>query len=734
MLPVLYRRCLSAALWLTVLACVSGSATQAAVIEAWVQRYATVVSNSNDEAVKVIFDGAGDIIVTGSTDDPTTSTDMLTIKCSGANGHILWQQRYNGPANGDDFARAVAVDDRGNVVVTGSSTGNRGSPDYYTAKYAAADGALLWEKRYDGPAGSADSVAAVAVDGSGNVIVTGHSESDIEDVYDYYTAKYAAADGALLWEHRSDRPGNVEGGASGVAVDGSGNVVVTGFWGAEGGGWNFDYYTVKYAAADGALLWEKGYNGSANRHDHARAVVLDGSGNAVVTGDSEGDYYTAKYAAADGALLWEKRYSGETNGDDQGQGVAVDASGNVVVTGSSHNAGHYDYYTAKYAAVDGALLWETRYNGPSNSSGDFASALAVDGNGDVVVTGESEGDYYTARYAAANGTVLWETRYNGPANREDFATSVAIGANGMVAVTGGSDGDYATVVYRAPVSPDVAGPLIVTVGGQIYQDWSVLNVRWGTGYPSVDVLFDRDEAIGGQLIWDNEIVRGSNLNDQPEFIGNYTSNLRVNALVADFGEVRITYDLEFPTQLLDLMVLDVDDEDHVRVECRAFDGTLIEPRQLQRIMEGDLSRFSNAPGRPASEVATPPVWNPVAGTLTAAVTWNENRSFTVLRPTVPVGSITLRFAGKRTGAHVYAGLWATPRALELTEIRRTATETYLRWTSLPGVAYRVMRSSNLVDWAEAWGGNGAAPPELTTEAVITSPETASANFFRIQRW
>jgi len=86
--------------------------------------------------------------------------------------------------------------------------------------------------------------------------------------------------------------------------------------------------------------------------------------------------------------------------------MAVDGSGNVVVTGSSNNGTNDDYYTAKYAAADGALLWEKRYNGPVNGTDD-AFAIAVDGNGNVVVTGESIGstngvnfnwDFYTAKY------------------------------------------------------------------------------------------------------------------------------------------------------------------------------------------------------------------------------------------------------------------------------------------------------------------------------------------------
>ena len=472
---------------------------QAAVTEAWVHRYNNIVNNANDYAFKVVRDAAGDIIVTGNTDNRTTGLDMLTIKYSGADGSVLWQRRYNGPANSDDSPGAVAVDSSGNVVVTGASWNGKNN-DYYTAKYGATDGALLWEKRYNGPGNSDDQAQSVAVDGSGNVIVTGSSKNGPPNYdSDYYTATYAAADGALLWEKRCNGPANSDDRAQAVAVDGSGNVVVTG---SSGNFPNADYYTAKYAASDGALLWEKRYNDAY----YAIAVALDANSNVVVTGasavgiDSFGnsirDYYTAKYAAADGALLWEKRYNGPANSFDEAHAVAVDANGNVVVTGYSYNANftNADYYTAKYAAADGALLWEKRYNGPANSD-DVANAVAVDSSGNVVVTGSSSSgspnyiidyytakyaakdgallwekhsngggqavtvdgsgnvvvtgssdsesnrsDYYTAKYAAADGALLWEQRYNGPANASDETRAVAVDASGNVVVMGVSDG------------------------------------------------------------------------------------------------------------------------------------------------------------------------------------------------------------------------------------------------------------------------------------------------------
>jgi len=47
----------------------------------------------------------------------------------------VWVRRYNGTANSADLARAMAVDDSGNVCVTGVSQGSGTYWDYATIKY-----------------------------------------------------------------------------------------------------------------------------------------------------------------------------------------------------------------------------------------------------------------------------------------------------------------------------------------------------------------------------------------------------------------------------------------------------------------------------------------------------------------------------------------------------------------------------------------------------------------------
>ncbi|MBA3726798.1 MAG: SBBP repeat-containing protein, partial [Armatimonadetes bacterium] len=187
-----------------------------------------------------------------------------------------WVARYNGPANSDDVARDVEVDASGNVYVTGYSYGVGSALDYATVKYDSA-GNEQWVARYNGPANNNDYAFALAVDASGNVYVTGKSVgSGTND--DYATVKYDSA-GNEQWVARYNGPANSSDEAYALGVDGSGNVNVTGS--SVGSGTGYDYATVKYDSA-GNEQWVARYNGPANSWDGGLALAVDASGNVYV--------------------------------------------------------------------------------------------------------------------------------------------------------------------------------------------------------------------------------------------------------------------------------------------------------------------------------------------------------------------------------------------------------------------------------------------------------------------
>jgi len=217
-----------------------------------------------------------------------------------------WVRTYNGPGNDYDEARAIAVDASGNIYVAGQSCTDDTLYffEWATIKYDSS-GNRLWVQTYDGLApGSDDKAYAIAVDGSGNVYVTGNSWGGYETQNDYATIKYDSS-GNQLWARRYNGPGNDEDYAYDIAVDASGNAYVTGF--SSPNETTADCLTIKYNL-DGNELWVRRYNGPANLDDGGNALALDSSGNVFVTGGSVGigthdDYLTIMYDSS-GNELW----------------------------------------------------------------------------------------------------------------------------------------------------------------------------------------------------------------------------------------------------------------------------------------------------------------------------------------------------------------------------------------------------------------------------------------------
>jgi hypothetical protein len=356
----------------------------------WVRRY-NGPGNGNDMANAIYVDRSGNAYVTGSSYGSEYfpyPEDWATIKYY-SNGDTAWVRRYNCPANYFDFARDIAVDDLGNVYVTG-----RSFLDFLTIKYYP-DGDTAWTRRYRGPENSSSGAYALTLDDYGNVYVVGESDGE------YATVKYRS-NGDTAWTRRYDAItywyfGNIH---PSIAVDGLGNVYVAGtIHDYDNGSYN-NYLTISYNR-HGNMRWVRTYNGPGNEDDIVNAIAVDSAGNVYVTGISSDsgtffDYATIKYNRF-GKECWVKRYNGPGNGWDEARDIAIDTYGNIYVAGFSLNAdNNWDFTTIKYDSY-GNELWIGRYNSPGNKS-DMASAIVVDNSGNVYVTGSNGEDYVTLKY------------------------------------------------------------------------------------------------------------------------------------------------------------------------------------------------------------------------------------------------------------------------------------------------------------------------------------------------
>ncbi|MCX6641442.1 MAG: T9SS type A sorting domain-containing protein [bacterium] len=310
---------------------------------------------------------------------------MAILGSNAFSQNYQWAESVGG--TNDDSNRDLALDNQGNVYITGCFQGinvdfdpgpgtaflsSAGGLDIFLAKYDSL-GNYLWAGRMGGA--NNDYGARIAVDASGNVCVIGWFESTGADFdpgpgiailntagyTDIFFAKYDA-NGIYLWAHSVG--GTNYDGCHDIVLDSMNNVFITGyFYGTNidfdpGSGTAYlssvassgDLFYAKYDSS-GTYLWAKGTGGSS--YEVGNAIALDDSGNVYLTGPFSGtdvdfdpgpgtvflssaggyDVFLAKYDAS-GDFGWVKRIGGA--GDDIGGDIVIGGSSNLYISGCFH--------------------------------------------------------------------------------------------------------------------------------------------------------------------------------------------------------------------------------------------------------------------------------------------------------------------------------------------------------------------------------------------------------------
>jgi beta-propeller repeat-containing protein len=305
---------------------------------------------------------------------------------------------------------------------------------------------------------SDEKPSAIDIDAAGNAYITGYTyslnfptknpldESDISGLTYAFVAKLNPDGSDLVFSTYLNGDSSASG--SDIAVDGAGNVWVTG-WTVGG---NFptvnplqptnagvaDIFVTKLKGDGSAILFSTYLGGSGS--DNNGSLKVDRQGDILLTGyttstnfptvnafqpahansilipcppfpspfpcvrlpySGSEDAFVAKLKG-DGSALVFSTYLGGSRGDD-GQDLAVDGNGNIYVIGvtgsldfptanplQAANAGSnsnaiYDAFVAKFNA-NGALVYSTYFGGSSN---DFGRSISLDGSGNVYLLGQT---------------------------------------------------------------------------------------------------------------------------------------------------------------------------------------------------------------------------------------------------------------------------------------------------------------------------------------------------------
>jgi len=438
-------------------------------------------ANRNEEAAGVALDAKGSAIVAGWEDRSDLGQgDNWFIRKYDVSGAVLWTHSYNGVADGNDRALAVAVAGiSGSVYVAGYETVAGEGRNWRVHKYTSL-GTLIWTFTFNGEGGALDDLATgVAVDGSSSVYVAGTMGTALSGP-DWKIIKFAPGGSTVMQQAYND-PDNLDDVACGVAADKYGNFTVVGSETrtGESANWRINRY-----APGGSLSWSVFYNDVASLYESALAVGVSQSGSIIAVGYENrtdlglGDIWRVWELSPTGADIAVGPAISATCGMETVARAAVfDSSRNLIVVGYENRpdlAQGRNWLIRKYEADTNSLLWTAHYNSLGNSD-DEASGVAVDQSGNIVVVGcvtrpdLTQGRNWVVRKYKPTGEVFWpfgSLEYSSNSINDDWARSVAVDGLGNIVVAGTEFRFDQT--QMVPLPQATWGQAVTLVGNRVY--------------------------------------------------------------------------------------------------------------------------------------------------------------------------------------------------------------------------------------------------------------------------
>jgi uncharacterized protein (TIGR03437 family) len=544
--------------------------------------------NHDDEGLAIAVDSAGSAVVTGTTasvDFPTTVTppaapfrsfDVFVTKFNPA-GSALMYSTYIGGDRGTDVGRGIALDPSGNAYITGEtnsanfpttpgafqSTNRAPLGTAFVAKLSST-GALVYSTYLGG--GRQDSAHGVAVDGSGSAYVTGATGSTDFPVTpgafqarapaDFiqnsaFATKLNAGGTGLVYSTYLGGTFTEEG--HGIAVDSAGNAYITGEVSSsdfpttagtlqrqnKGAG---DAFVTKLNSAGSAPVYST-FLGGGNR-EWARSIVVDGEGNAYVSGATFSrdfpvtagafqtahrggllflDAFVAKLNPA-GSALGYSTFLGAT-GDDEVLSLAVDSSGNAHLAGVTYSTDFPVTPDAFQSRLASPLL-------PNGSQGASPDAFIAKLNGSgaaVVFASYFGGNTLDTRVGFRRGVAVavdpaGNAYLCGTTLSLDFPTAAPLQRN--------SAGTWDAFVAKIGDAGGLAAPVISSVVNAASFQPGLASGAWltvfGTNLAATTRTWRDTDFVGGRLPTQLDSV-AVNVNAKPAYVY-YISPTQINVL------------------------------------------------------------------------------------------------------------------------------------------------------------------------------------------------------------